>query len=137
MKENLKCKIIICDYVQTKNTKSGVQNEYTNILPEIVTLYIPTHFTFTISLQLIGNFAINKTKHIFGKIYLPNEELLSTFCDVLLSDILENTPSSLESITLNFELHNIPLSTEGNYSIKILLDEEVIQTDIIAVRKVH
>lgn len=134
MTTNFRSKIIICDCVQTEITPTGTKNSYINILPTIEPLFIPTHYTFTISVQLFGNFQEQEAGNIKGTLYDPNGKLIAEFGDIPFSEIKQQ-PGITDNITINFELHNVPLIFQGDYTIGLYIGENKIQEDIINVRK--
>ena len=121
---------IYCDSIQIQMTPNGPQNQIVNPLQVLTPVAIPGNYSFTISCSISGfqKSSDHKVELIFsdpsgGEVAKPVEFSINIERDICVDELHEN---SVPGITLNVDLRNVILKSEGIYSTKVLLDEELI-----------
>ncbi|MCA1319797.1 hypothetical protein LC085_07705 [Bacillus tianshenii] len=124
--------LIICDSVNfVKN--QGPDEKMMIIEPLIgyVPPFLPTQHSFSIA-GAINNLEAEKSYSFKVETTNPIGELLSKQEGNIKSGKIENLPSNSSFV---IDLRNIPLVNEGEYTVKVYLDDEVIGTQTFSVYK--
>ena len=135
MNNKIDCKLIFCDTVKSEPTPNGVQNSLVGVIQAIEPVNIPGNFTFTVACFLSG---IDATKNnvLKARWIDPHSNSTVVFDNVLLPAINQpNSRCGLLNAQINLEFRNIVLSLEGNYTVEVDINDELVAKDSIPVVK--
>lgn len=128
---------VYCDTIQIQTTPNGPQHQIINPIQVLIPVGIPSNFSFSISCSIAG-FVFDADHRVEIMFVDPAKKELIKPADITFNTSKENLQGKnkrVPVITINMDLRNVILSTEGTYATIVKLDDEVLGEYKIDVKK--
>lgn len=128
---------VICDNAQVVPTpdNQGAITVLVNPQPVLRPKYIPGVMSFTISFGVVGILITDiKSVEVKLRYHEASTPCMTARQDVAIELGMDADPSDAFP-TFNFDMRNVDMQSEGDYSVDILINDELVTTHTLTVKK--
>lgn len=122
-----------CEDIQQEVANGIIVPKVVNTLTEIITLFMPTHYSFAVSCA-ISDIDFNKDKSVRVVFRSPSGEIINDTGEIIF-DKLPKINNINENFKFNLIMRNVALKEEGIYTTVIEFNGEELQSFKIKVKK--
>lgn len=126
---------IYCDKIQQKIINGQLQPQVVQPLSILSPINIPSNYSFSIVCTFNG-LNVNEKNTLEVRFLSPIKKIVGSTGKINLEIDDKNNKASSVSMTFNLDFHNIILSEEGEYTTEIDLNDTLLGSYSIEVKKV-